>query len=79
MSSTIKDRVLSSLKHSIKESWTFTSNKHVNGAAQAVLIDARVIARVGGLCFLRDPLIVSFLTLLTQGLKSPFDKSWIGA
>lgn len=63
----------------MKESHTFTSDKHINGPAQAISVGARVIARVASLCLLCDPFVVCVLIQLTQGLKSPLDKSWVGA
>lgn len=57
---------------------TLTSDKHINGTAQAVCVGAGVLPCVGGLCFLPDPVRVPVFTLLAQTLKSPLDEAEIG-
>lgn len=72
-----KNRVLDTLCHGNRERPAFTSNKHVNGAAEASTVDTRVFARVRGLGLFLNPLMVLIFTHLIDSLESPSDEGGV--
>lgn len=79
MSLKSKNGVPTTLQHRDTENRAFTSHEHVNRAPQAATVDARVSARVRGLGFVLNPVLVLILSHSLQVLESPFEEVGIHA